>query len=84
MSYDNGVGRLFFYINELSYRHTKGFAMRLLKLKDVIDMTSLSKASIYRQVNAGTFPMPIRLGPRAVAWIQSELEAWIEGKRVAR
>jgi len=58
--------------------------MKLLKLKDVISMTSLSKASIYRQLNAGTFPSPIRLGPRAVAWVMSEIEEWIESKRSLR
>ena len=58
--------------------------MKLLKLKDVIEMTSLSKASIYRQVKAGTFPDPIRVGPRAVAWVVSELESWIEDKKSLR
>ncbi|MEH8124075.1 AlpA family transcriptional regulator [Aeromonas veronii] len=58
--------------------------MKLLKLKDVISMTSLSKASIYRQVNAGTFPAPVRTGPRSVAWVVSEIESWIEEKRNLR
>lgn len=58
--------------------------MKLLKLKIVISMTSLSKASIYRQVNAGTFPAPIRIGPRSVAWLVSEIESWIEERRNLR
>lgn len=58
--------------------------MKLIKLKDVIDMTSLSKATVYRQVNNGTFPSPIRLGPRAVAWVMDEIEDWIENKMNAR
>ncbi|MBX9566752.1 AlpA family phage regulatory protein [Aeromonas hydrophila] len=37
--------------------------MKLLKLKDVIAMTSLSKASVYRQMNAGTFPLPCIFRP---------------------
>lgn len=58
--------------------------MKLLKLKDVIAMTSLSKASIYRQLKEGTFPAPVRLGPRAVSWILSEIEEWIESKKSLR
>lgn len=58
--------------------------MKLLKLKEVIAMTSLSKASIYRQVNAGTFPNSIKIGPRATAWILSEVEHWIESKKELR
>lgn len=58
--------------------------MKLLKLKGVIEMTSLSKASIYRQVKAGIFPDPIRIGPRAVAWVVSEVESWIEDKKSQR
>lgn len=58
--------------------------MKLLKLKDVIAMTAQSKASIYRQMKAGTFPDPIRLGPRAVAWVLSEIEEWIESKKSLR
>ncbi|MBP8038541.1 MAG: AlpA family transcriptional regulator [Prevotella sp.] len=58
--------------------------MKLLKLKDVMAMTALSKPSIYRQLKAGTFPVPIRLGPRAVAWILSEIEEWVESKKSLR
>lgn len=58
--------------------------MKLLKLKDVIAMTSLSKASIYRLVKAGLFPKQLLLGPRAVAWDQGEIESWIEEKRGLR
>ncbi len=58
--------------------------MKLIKLKDVIAMTSLSKASVYRQMNTGTFPLPIRIGPRSVSWILSEIEEWIESKKFFR
>lgn len=34
--------------------------MKLLKLKDVMAMTSLSKASVYRQMNDGKFPHQLR------------------------
>ncbi|AGM42904.1 helix-turn-helix transcriptional regulator [Aeromonas dhakensis] len=58
--------------------------MKLLKLKDVIAMTSLSKASVYRQMNDGKFPASVKIGPRSVAWVSSEIELWIEEKRNLR
>lgn len=73
-----------FYVSALFYGRQREHFMKLLKLKIVISMTSLSKASIYRQVNAGTFPAPIRIGPRSVAWLVSEIESWIEERRNLR
>ena len=59
---------------------TKELIMKLLKLKDVMAMTSLSKASVYRQMNDGKFPASVKIGPRSVAWVSSEIESWIEEK----
>lgn len=58
--------------------------MKLIKLKDVIAMTSLSKASIYRQIKAGIFPRPIKVGQRAVAWVLDEIDSWLESKKALR
>ena len=63
---------------------TKELIMKLLKLKDVIAMTSLSKASVYRQMNDGEFPASVKIGPRSVAWVSTEIESWIEEKRKLR
>ncbi|MEH8208108.1 helix-turn-helix transcriptional regulator, partial [Aeromonas veronii] len=40
----------------------------------------LSKASVYRQMNDGKFPASVKIGPRSVAWVRSEIESWIEEK----
>ena len=40
---------------------------RILRRREVERLTLLSKASIYRQMQMLTFPMPLKLGPRAVA-----------------
>lgn len=58
--------------------------MKLLKLKDVMATTSLSKASIYRQMKAGTFPASVAIGPRAVAWDSREIEEWYEERKALR
>lgn len=52
---------------------------RLLKLTDVTARVALSRAAIYRRVNAGEFPSPVKLGPTSVRWRKSEVDAWING-----
>lgn len=53
---------------------------RLLRLNDVEARTGLRKSSIYLWQKNGTFPAGIRLGPRAVAWPESEIANWIAEK----
>ncbi|MCE8050270.1 AlpA family transcriptional regulator [Halomonas daqingensis] len=62
--------------------HTK----RLLKRPEVREKTSLSDSELYRQIAVGSFPRPIRLTPngRAVAWLESEVDAWIESRLAER
>ncbi len=48
---------------------------KFLKLPEVRIRTGKSRSSIYQGVNDGTFPKPIRIGRRAVAWIEAEIEA---------
>lgn len=50
---------------------------RLLKLKHVRELTTLSKTSIYNKMAAGNFPKPVKLGPKAVAWRARDIEEWI-------
>lgn len=51
---------------------------RLLRRNDVETTTGLSRASIYSMMAEDSFPKPIRIGKRAVAWRQSDIAAWIE------
>ena len=50
---------------------------RVLRLPRVQARTGLSRSSIYVRVANGSFPQPIRLGARAVGWLESEVNAWI-------
>lgn len=54
----------------------------LIKLPTVKGRTTLSTSEIYRRIEAGTFPKQIRLGAKAVAWLEHEVQAWID-QRVA-
>lgn len=57
-------------------------AMTLIKIKEVMSITSLARPTIYKYIKNGTFPRPVSLGGRAVAWVREEVEEWIE-QRIA-
>ena len=38
---------------------------------------ALARSSIYRLLRSGAFPEPLRVGPRAVRWSESEIDAWL-------
>jgi len=52
--------------------------MKLLRLPEVMNMTGLSRSSLYRRIQAGTFPRPVSLGGRSVAWVDEEVCSWIK------
>ena len=49
----------------------------LWRLPKVLAIVGLSRSSLYRAINEGRFPRPVRLGPRAVAWRKSTVLAFI-------
>jgi len=52
---------------------------RILRLKQVVAIVGIGRSSIYRKVQEGTFPSPIKLGSaRASGWISGEVYDWIE------
>ncbi|WP_282876584.1 helix-turn-helix transcriptional regulator [Pseudomonas peli] len=65
--------------------------MKILRLKDVIDITGLSRSTLYLYIAEGRFPKPVSLGDRCVGWVESEAHDWIlariaerdEGKNAA-
>ena len=57
---------------------------RLLRRPDVERRVGLRRAWIYYLMRRGEFPLPVRLGDRAVAWRESDIAAWIAARPVAR
>jgi len=49
----------------------------LLRLPEVLRMTGLGKTTLYGLIKTGSFPAPVPLGGRAVAWASQEVEGWI-------
>jgi prophage regulatory protein len=50
----------------------------ILRLPAVKARVSLSRSTIYAKVAEGTFPKPVILGKRAVGWVESEIQGWLE------
>ena len=55
---------------------------KFIRLPEVIRRTGYKRTSIYEKISEGTFPAPIKLGPRAIAWVSEEIEKWMD-ERVA-
>ena len=54
---------------------------KLIRLDEVIDVTGLSRSHLYHLISQGLFPTQINLcGGRAVAWVESEVQAWIDSQ----
>lgn len=49
----------------------------ILREPEVVSMVRLSPATIRRRVQDGTFPAPVRLGPKAKGWRRSDLVDWV-------
>lgn len=51
----------------------------LLRLRDVMKMTTLGSTTIYRKMAEGNFPRPRNLGGNVVRWRMSDVQRWISG-----
>ncbi|MCG8004240.1 MAG: AlpA family transcriptional regulator [Candidatus Thiodiazotropha lotti] len=49
----------------------------ILRLPAVKARTGLSRSTLYLRVSEGSFPKPVSLGSRAVGWVESEVNNWI-------
>jgi prophage regulatory protein len=54
--------------------------MKILRLPQVIEVTGLSRMTIYRKEAQGEFPKRRRLGRNAVGWVEEEVENWIQSR----
>lgn len=54
--------------------------MKIIRLKNVMEVTGLARSTIYKYIVLEAFPKPIPLGGRCVGWLESEVQAWIVSK----
>ena len=59
-------------------------ASNLIRLPKVMEKTGFSEPWIYRLMSQKRFPRPTKLGPRAVAWVEEEVDAWIDARIAER
>ena len=58
---------------------------RIMRVPEVVQVTGLSKTTIWRRVKNGDFPAPVRLGSlatRSVGWRESEVKGWLGSRPV--
>lgn len=53
---------------------------RLIRRPEVERLTGLPRSSLYRAIELGEFPRPVRLTGRTVAWPEVEVINWVEAK----
>jgi prophage regulatory protein len=54
--------------------------LKLMKISQVMNLTALSRSTIYQLMAEAKFPKQVVLSVRSVAWVASEVEDWIMGK----
>jgi len=57
--------------------------LRLLRIAGVREKTGLSTSTIYRKIQQGTFPRQVRTDDSTAVWLETDINAWIEGHRSA-
>lgn len=50
---------------------------RILRINRVLAETGLSRSTLYRKVQAGTFPKPVAISARCIGWRQSTIDLWM-------
>ena len=54
--------------------------IKIIKLPEVKEATGLSRSAIYAYIKRGIFPQSVTLGPRAVGWVEAEIQEWLEAR----
>ena len=57
---------------------------RLIRMGEVQQRTGIKATTIDELEERGDFPKRVRVSPRAVAWVESEIDEWIEARMAAR
>lgn len=55
----------------------------IIRLRKTIEKTGLSRSTIYNLMSAGTFVPKIQISTRAIGFLESDIDAWIEARVIA-
>jgi prophage regulatory protein len=54
---------------------------RIIRKPELLQITGVSSATVYRWIGEKSFPAPVRLGPNSTGWRESEVEEWLESRQ---
>jgi predicted DNA-binding transcriptional regulator AlpA len=69
----------------MNTRHTDNApgTTRMLRIREVLQLCGLSRATLYREIKLHAFPAPVKLSARSVGWLQEDVAQWLDA-RIAR
>lgn len=53
---------------------------RILRLREVLTRTGLSRSTLYRKLDDGTFPERVHISRRCIGWHESTINTWIQNR----
>jgi len=65
------------YFNTQGHMMDATVSIALLRLPDVMKVTGLARSTVYKLIAERSFPVPVRITNRSVAWHANEIQAWI-------
>lgn len=71
--------------HQIAFEVEKG-RKALIRRREVERVTGLSRSSIYARMSTSppTFPLAVDCGGRVVAWVESEIQGWVEDRIACR
>jgi prophage regulatory protein len=54
--------------------------VRMMRMKQMVEYTSLSRGYIFQKINEGTFPPGVMISSGVRAWQKSDIDNWISKK----
>lgn len=51
---------------------------RILRIKTVLERTGLTRSTLYRKMEAGTFPQNTQISTRCIGWRESAIAEWLD------
>lgn len=59
---------------------TNNNPISLLRIVTVQSRTGLARSTIYKLIDEGDFPPPVKITAKAVAWPSNAIDHWIESR----
>lgn len=54
---------------------------RVIRRPEVETLTGIPRSTLYAKIALGDFPAPIKIGQRAVGWLEAEVNDWLSSRQ---